>query len=309
MFPDTLVFLEALLSRCASYQQTACLTLTAMHPEGRHPTPSRHIPLYNQSALQEALERLEAANRLGWGAFFAVGLRKTGLTRYRRGGAADIVTLPALYADVDNPSRETLQQLQDMQPTPSCITATGGGYHALWWLESPTPDLQRTRHILRVLAVRLGGDLLSPAQSLRLVGTHNTKPQRDNALCRLISLHDIHYALDDFDELVQRLTPRRNTRSPVQCAVRRPSSGSVLNPSLIAAVSQVLVQQGYRRTGDWLSGPCLYPHRHQHNDQHPSFAFNTTSGYGFCHVCGSMLLKDICQTMEMHPREYGGVFR
>jgi hypothetical protein len=258
--------------------------------------------------LQNALERLDAANHLGWGAFFAVGLRKTGLTRYRRGGAADIVALPALYADVDNPSHETLQQLQDMQPIPSCITATGGGYHALWWLDSPTQDFQRARQSLRALAIRLGGDLLSPAQSLRLVGTHNTKPQRGNALCRLIVLQDIHYALDDFDELVLRLTPRRNATSPVQRAIRQTSSGSVLNPNLIAAVTQTLVQQGYRRTGDWLNGPCLFPHHHQHNDQHPSFAFNTASGYGFCHVCGSILLKEICRVLDIRCTKYGGIF-
>lgn len=307
MFPDTLVFLDAILSRCASYQQTTCLTLTAMHPDGLHPTPSRHIPLYNKSALHEALQRMETANNLGWGAFFAVGLRKTGLTRYRRGGAADVVALPALYADVDDPSPQTLKRLQDMEPTPSCITFTGGGYHALWRLLSPTADLQRARQILRALAVKLGGDVLSPAQSLRLVGSRNTKAQRDNALCRLLVLQDLHYSLDDFDELVQRLTPQRNAKPSTQVVVRCSASGSALNPALIAAVTQILVQQGYHRSGDWLSGPCLYPHRHQHNDCHTSFGFNTRSAYGSCFRCGSFLLKDVCLALDIHPEDYGGL--
>lgn len=307
MFPDTLVFLDALLARCASYQDTACLTLTAMHPDGHHATPSRHISWHNHSALQDALDRLEAANDLGWGAFFAVGLRKTGLTRYQRGGAADVVALPALYADVDDPSPDTLKHLQGMTPMPSSIVFTSGGYHAYWWLTAPTTDIQRARQALRALAVGLGGDLLSPAQSLRLVGSRNTKPQRDNALCRLLSLQDSYYSLEDFDELVPHLTPRRNAKPSPQAVVRRSASGSALNPHLIVAVTQILVQQGYHRSGDWLSGPCLYPHRHQHNDRHTSFGFNTRSAYGSCFRCGSFLLKEVCLALDIHPEDYGGL--
>jgi len=197
--PDTLVFLEALLARCDPYRDTACLTLTAMHPDGDHPAPSRHIPWRDSAVLRDPLDRLEAANRQGWGAFFAVGLRKADLGRWRRGGAADVVALPALFADVDDPSSDTLQRLQDMTPTPSCITFTSGGYHALWWLGVPTTDLERARQVLRALAVALGGDVMSPAQSLRLVGSRNTKPSRGNALCRLVVLQNYHYTLSDFD--------------------------------------------------------------------------------------------------------------
>lgn len=307
MFPDTLTFLDALLGRCASYHQTACLALTAMHPDGKHPTPSRHVPLHDRSVLQDTLDRLEAANQLGWGAFFGVGLRKTGLTRWQRGGADDVVALPALFADVDDPSQTALDRLQNAAPAPPCITFTGGGYHALWWLSTAATDMQQARRILHALAVVLCGDKLSPAQSLRLVGSCNTKPQRNNALCRIVVLQDVHYSLADFDSLVQRLTPRRKRTSSPPMPVRHPPTGSSLNPSLISAVTEVLVQQGYRRSGDWLSGPCLYPHRHQHNDQHVSFGFNTRSAYGSCFICGSLLLKDICLALDIRPADYGGL--
>ena len=65
----------------------------------------------------------------------------------------------------------------------------------------------------------------------------------------------------------------------------------------------ILVQRG-----DWLNGPCPYAGQHKHGDRHPSFGFNTRTGYGFCHVCGSMLLKELYAllamsfTVEMKPR-------
>src|SRR5688500_13708311 len=103
MHDDTYRFLDRLLSRCGTSPNLR-LTLTAMHPDGQHSTPSRHIPSTNRSVLQDALERLESANRCGWGAFFGVGLRKTDLGRYRRGGLTDVVLLPALFVDIDDKS-------------------------------------------------------------------------------------------------------------------------------------------------------------------------------------------------------------
>ena len=42
------------------------VTLTAIHPEGTHPTPSRHIPMHDDKALERALKRLSAANERGF---------------------------------------------------------------------------------------------------------------------------------------------------------------------------------------------------------------------------------------------------
>lgn len=303
MNTDTLTFLEALFAPC----EQGFLTFTAIHPDGKHPTPSRHVALHDRACLTRALDRLAVANQLGWGAYVAVAPRKMDLGRWRRGGSDDLLALPALFADVDDPSPDTLEGLKDMVPAPSCITFTGGGYHALWWLNPAAADLQRARQVLHALAVVLGGDLMSPAQSLRLVGSCNTKPRRNNALCRMVVLQDIHYSLADFDSLVQRLTPPRSARSLRRAYVRHTSSGSTLNPDLIAAVTDVLIQQGYRRSGDWLSGPCLYAHCHQHGDAHSSFGFNTGTGYGHCFRCHSLLLKDICRTLDIRPADYGGL--
>ncbi len=287
-------FFDALFARCTDYAD-ACLTLTAIHPDGKHPTPSRHIRLHDTTALREALTDLDRANALGWGAYFAVGLRRLELTRWQRGGAADVVALPALFVDVDDPSTEALRRLQCAVPPPSCIVASGGGYHAYWWLDEPTSDLARARHLLRELATALHGDHLSVAQSLRVPLSHNTKPMRGNALCRVIELHEHRYALEAFKSYlsVNRPPPRRSSTA-ITPAARTPIA---LNTDTIQCVADALLGLGYKPRGDWLNGACPFPTRHKHEDRHPSFGFNTKTGYGFCHVCGTLLLKDLCPAL------------
>jgi hypothetical protein len=283
-------FFDALLARCTDYRQT-CLTLTAIHPDGKHPTPSRHIRLDDKSALHDAFARLDATNALGWGAYFAVGLRRPGLTRWKRGGAADVLALPALFVDVDDPSAEALARLQCADPSPSCIVTSGGGYHAYWWLGEPTTDLNAARLLLRGLAAGVGGDRLSVAQSLRVVGSVNTKPSRGNALCHLIELNERHYTPDDFTAYLPRPAPRPTSQRIQSAAPYVPSN------DLITRVTHTLLQRGGRLRGDWVSGSCPFPEHHKHSDRQPSFGFNTRSGYGFCHVCGSLLLKELCPAL------------
>ncbi|MCS7072677.1 MAG: RepB family DNA primase [Anaerolinea sp.] len=283
-------FFAALLARCTDYRST-CLTLTAMHPDGEHPTPSRHIPLHDRAGLHSALAQLDKANAQGWGAYFAVGLRRPGLTRWQRGGAVDVVALPALFVDVDDPSAEALTRLQCADPAPSCVVASGGGYHAYWWLDEPTTDLSTARLLLRGLAAALGGDRLSAAQSLRVVGSTNTKPARGNSLCRLVELHERRCALQDFTAYLLR-PALRPARQPGQSAAL-----CVPSADLIARVTHVLLQRGGRLRGDWVNGRCPFPERHKHGDQHPSFGFNMRSGCGYCHVCGTLLLKALCPAL------------
>jgi hypothetical protein len=108
MHPDTLAFLDVLYERCGSARSSARLTFTVIHPDGAFPTPSRHVALDNRAALLDTLHRLSDTNQMGWGAYFAVGLRKPGLTRWKRGGAAEVVALPAFYTDLDDPTDAAL---------------------------------------------------------------------------------------------------------------------------------------------------------------------------------------------------------
>ncbi|MEO1643612.1 MAG: hypothetical protein AAFR67_00385 [Chloroflexota bacterium] len=228
---------------------------------------------------------------MGWGAFVAMGLRRRGLGRYRRGGANDLLALPALFVDVDDIHPSTLQRLQDMRPAPTWITFTGGGYHAYWLLDEPFTDMRLARKLLRPLAKVTDGDSLSPAQSLRLPYTRNSKPYRKDASCHVIHQQDSIVSVDDFAYLLpQRQSSRQGTRQ---------SSAYPINPDALQRVTETFMRLGYKQSGDWLSGACIYPENHRNGDAHPSFGFNTRTGYGHCYVCGSILLKDICTTLYL----------
>lgn len=239
-----------------------------------------------------------ATNALGWGAFVGVGLRRHGLTRYRRGTQADILALPALFVDLDDLSPSALKRLQNLKPKPSCITVTGGGYHAYWWLNQPLTDMTLARHLLRGLQRAAHSDPLSPAQCLRLVRSRNTKPHRSNTLCEVVELHELHYIPEDFAHLLPHPTRPKH----------RQTYTTSLNTDTLQAVTDAFLHMGYVQRGDWLSGPCIHPERHRHDDRHHSFGFNTRTGYGNCFRCGSMLLKDICTELGIQSTDYNMLF-
>jgi hypothetical protein len=205
MHADTLLFLDHLFNRCQTVPDSA-MTLTAIHPDGHQRTPSRHIPFGDLDAIHNALEALAVANSQGWGAYVAVGLRRPGLTRWQRGGLSDVVVLPALFADIDDESDVVQERLMTSSLIPSLLVHSGGGYHAYWMLNEPTTDLALAVRILEGLATYYGGDSLSPATSLRLPGTHNTKPGRDGALCHLVHHMESRYCLSDFSPFIKRET-------------------------------------------------------------------------------------------------------
>jgi hypothetical protein len=299
MNADTFAFLEALFAPC----EQGFLTFTAIHPGGQHPTPSRHVPIYDPPCLTHTLERLTLANAQGWGAYVAIATRKTNLGRWRRGGKGDLLALPALFADIDRPPDVVLREIQGFRPIPSCIVATGRGVHLYFFLDHGAADMVLARRILRGLATVLRGDVLSPAQSMRLVGTHNTKQRAGGERCHLLELHpERRYTLDDF---VCYAETERKTCS--RCPVIAHDPGE-LNPLLVAALVEHFAAKGFRQRGAWLNGPCVYPDRHTHGDARPSFGYNLESGYGFCFRCGTLLTKDICFALNIHPVDYGGLF-
>ncbi|GAB4549432.1 MAG: hypothetical protein OHK0023_13930 [Anaerolineae bacterium] len=261
MHLDTLAFLDILFERCVSLRSCARLTFTVIHPTSQQPTPSRHIPLDNRVTLLDTLQRLSDTNQMGWGAYFAVGLRKPGLSRWKRGGVAEVVALPAFYTDIDDPTDAALIQLRDARLPPSVIVHSGGGYHAYWLLDEPTADLNTARQVLQGLARTFGGDGLSPAQSLRLPGTVNHNPERGGALCHLVETSNHHYHLSDFQSLIPPV-PRLQERQPAPRAAPPPNN-KTLNGQLIHAITTVLYRNyaaREQRRSDWLASLCPCGH-------------------------------------------------
>ncbi len=309
MHPDTLAFLDTLFGRCNRLEQSTCLTLTVIHPDGQFPTPSQHIALHNRVALLNILQRLSDTNRMGWGAYFAVGLRKPGLTRWRRGGAAEVVALPAFYTDIDDPSEVTLTKLVTAKLPPSVVVASGGGFHAYWLLHEPTTDLNTAQQVLQGLAKAFGGDGLSPAQSLRLPGTVNTKPERDGALCHLVEISDHHYCLSDFQPFIAP-TPRPLARRPAP-QVSYHTGSRTLNTELIHAITAALYRDyaaREQRHSAWLAALCPYGHARDSPGAH--FFWNPTIGCGRCHGRhGTLRLTDLCSVLGIDAAFYGSIYR
>ncbi|MBN1427599.1 MAG: bifunctional DNA primase/polymerase [Anaerolineae bacterium] len=105
----------------------------------------------------------------------------------------------------------------------------------------------------------------------------------------------------NLEELARWVRPAAGPKPDISA----PAAGA--NPSLTAAIALHFQALGYRRRGDWLNGPCIYPQRHAHDDSRISFGFNTCSGYGNCFRCGSMLAKDIARVLGIDPSSYGGI--
>lgn len=309
MRSDTLAFLNLLFERCAPLYSSLSLTLTVIHPTEKYPAPSRHIALDNRTALLDTLQRLSDTNRLGWGAYFAVGLRKLGLSRWKRGGLSEVVALPAFYTDIDDPTDTVLIRLISAQLPPSMIVNSGGGYHAYWLLDEPTTDLDTAQQVLRGLAQKFGGDGLSPAQSMRLPGTVNCKPGRDGAVCHLITTSEHHYRVADFHSLLPPL-PCPPVSQSKSSKSDHPSS-KLLNPQLIHAVTTVLYRDyaaREQRQSAWLAALCPCGHTRDHSGAH--FFFNPDIGCGHCHGRhGTLRLTDLCSVLGIDAAAYGGVYR
>jgi hypothetical protein len=301
MHSDTLAFLAALFAPC----EQGFVTFTAMHPDGQHPTPSRHVPVADRACLTRTLERLTNANQQGWGAYVAVATRKTNLGRWRRGGKSDLLALPALFVDIDRPPEMVLPVLQDFQPATSCVIASGRGAHLYFWLSSLTLELARAERVLHGLAAALGGDTMTVAQSLRLPQTTNWRQDRAPTLCRVLELHPARrYTLDDFARYATRPRKTGAPRRSIEC-----KTSSDLNPRVVDALVDYFLAQGFKARGTWLNGSCVYPEHHKHGDARPSFAFNPATGYGFCHRCGTLLAKDLCHAVGIDPADFGGLMK
>jgi hypothetical protein len=271
-------FLRDLFARCQPGCPVTFLTLSAIHPDGDHPTPSRHVPLGDQVALDQALEQLVEANRHGWGAYIGIATRQRDLGRWSRGGKSDLAALPALFADLDEPE-DALIRLGWFDLPASCILHSGRGYHAYWFLERPTTDFVTAEQALHGLAGCLRGDeALSVAQSMRLPGTINTKPGRADTPCTLVGYHPERlYNLDEFRPFIPRplIYPYRHRMNPIWTP---DDQRQLLIDAVTGAVIHLL--DGHYRPNGFIAARCPLPHLKDRPGMH--FSYQPDSGWGYC---------------------------
>lgn len=118
----------------------------------------------------------------------------------RGGGKRHLVSLPALWADIDQATAAVPPEV----PPPTAVAFTGRGFHLYWALQEAlalTPDrIGTVDRLLRGLARQVGGDhgCAEAAHLLRIPGTLNAK-YRPPVLVTLLTLEpDRRYPLEAF---------------------------------------------------------------------------------------------------------------
>ncbi len=175
--------------------------------------PSRHrvfIPLDSDPSAVDRFCKQNSDDHL----YFGVA------TRDGAGGEkANIVDIPALWADVDykDTPKETLKDRMSKFPfRPSMAVFSGGGVHLYWILREPAgkDDIETVEDVNRRIASVIGGDLnaCDAARILRIPGTVNHKyPEKPE--CRVIHDADFTYALEDFTEALPEAPQARTSSS------------------------------------------------------------------------------------------------
>ena len=312
MSNDLAAFVGSLYERC---RQPACMTFSALDSVGTRPTPSRHVPLGDLAAQTDTLLRLQAANRLGWGACVGIATRRAGLGRWSRGSRRDLVELSALFVDVDTPGA-ALDRLHSFTLPPSCIISSSGPadrYHVYWFLVSPTRSFEQADRALRGLAAFFDADpVLTVAHSMRLPGTINTKPERAGALCNILELDpQRRYDLAQFTPYLAAAPAQNHRQSWANTASWQQAREGDLNPDLVRDVVDCLMTSygGFLKpNGQWISALCPCGHKHDSPGRH--FGFNPTIAIGVCFgKHGRLLLKDLCRAMKLDLRDYGWILK
>ncbi len=301
MHPDTLPFLHALYASVQGF-----IALTAIHPDGKRLAPSRHLLLTDTAALENALDCLHEANARGWGAYVSIATRKRDLGHWRRGTRDHLLALPALFVDIDENPEAALARLRNFSLPPSCIVHSGHGLHAYWFLTRPTNEFDLANRMLRGLAGHFDGDSTNVVEMLRLPGSVNTKPNRASALCHVIELWpDRRYSLNaftGFTAAAQRLEERRKDFS-------RLTFSHDLNPALVKGVADCLLSdyRGHIKANGYIAALCPCGHCRDYPGSH--FNFDVGRAIGMCFGRhGRMLLKDLCELLQLDPTSYGGLY-
>jgi len=157
----------------------------------------------NPQELERALARLD--DRWATDTYFGVHPVSSPKSAHERARTEDIARVNALYADFDvsdgQDPQAMLARIEAIQPAPSVIVASGGGFHAYWLLAEPfhiSDDDSRGlgAEVQRWWVRAIGADFAACdlARLLRVPGTLNGKydPPRPVQFvrCDLDALHD-----------------------------------------------------------------------------------------------------------------------
>ena len=164
-------------------------------------------------------------NSSGYGVFYATTLKRQRIAAHARSKERDASWCSVLWVDVDLDSGDyeskddAYRAICDFAPVPSVVIDSGGGLHALWRITPIKVDsttLPQLKQTLKGLAMALKGDphVAELARVLRLPGTLNTKPKRNNAPCEIIDWLPGETSYREFDDVTRLVAFRPAPYAP-----------------------------------------------------------------------------------------------
>ena len=193
--------------------------------------------------------------------------------------------------DIDSPQgyRAVKSTLPHYTSTYTVRTGSGMGYHLYWYV-------QRLPKTTRVKTKRLGNlEILSTGCQAVAPPSRHPTTGRTYEIVKSGSI----LRLDHLRDLLRWLVSLRETRTPVRSWSPIRYSKQIDREEVVTMLTTYFLSRQYRRRGAWLNGTCVYPHRHNNDDSHPSFGFNVESGFGYCFVCGTLTPHELCQALNM----------
>lgn len=209
---------------------------------------------YPIQSYQQALEdSLKVARDKAYDIYFGVGLRKKNLGQWKRGNSETVITIPALWVDIDiageshkktslPPTLEAaIKLIKEFPLLPSALIHSGYGLHGYWILKEPwefenSEERQKAQLLLKNLeqtiryyAGQKGWDIdptADLARVLRIPGTYNHK-QKELKRVEVLELNDNRYNPSDFDEYLidQQLNfdLKEQSKGEITAAVKAPT--------------------------------------------------------------------------------------
>lgn len=181
--------------------------------------------------------------------------------------------------------------------------ATGGGVgkHVYFRVEQMPPSVKAMNTPIGHLELcGEGRQVVAPPSIHPTTG----KPYIVAKACDILQVPD----LDELVKWIEALKPREaqsNWNPPSRASF--PVGEATINPRVLDAIAHDLLRLDFKQHGDWLHGRCIHPERHKNGDRNPSFGFNVRSGYAHCYVCGTMLAKEVCETLNIDLDQLGGL--
>ena len=169
-------------------------TLTAIHPDS-HQISGCYL---DENSRASATVWAQDKNQAGYNLYFAANRPKPGLAK--KASKQDIHSITAVYGDIDAKDGRTMEEALSavlrIQPAPSLIIMSGGGYQPIWMLRKPllvTPEnIRRAEGIGRRIAAEAGGDAVQNIDRiLRVPFTRNFPDAKKRAAGREVCLSGI----------------------------------------------------------------------------------------------------------------------